>query len=44
MEVPLDVIEKFAREHGHPAVLQSATVTQGEVAPHNEAALRRIVS
>ena len=38
-----ELIEKLAREHGHPAVLQNANVTHGEVAPPDGAVPRRIV-
>ena len=38
-----DVVEKLAREHGHPAVLQNATVTHGEVAAPGGASPRRVM-
>lgn len=38
-----ELIEKLAREHGHPAVLENATVTHGEATPPDGASPRRIV-
>ena len=42
-DMPYDVIEKLARENGHPIVIKNATVSHGVANPPDGAAPRRIV-